>query len=238
MDIPFIYPDYTVRKINLHIHSSYTDGSMSIKNIIDASKDFETIAITDHVWRSSTYLDDYFAEIKELRQGCETKILAGVESKIININGEIDVADEVIEESEIILGSLHSVPDDDGDYNYLDFEKTRPERILKNSFESLINLIEQNTVNVIAHPTYLLKKKGLRFSDSQINEIAKRCYKNKIAIEINTKYDVPDHAFLKICMDHRVSFSIGSDAHHLHELASIDFNVINSIFKELSEVVA
>ena len=236
MKFPFIRPDnYDVPHVDLHIHTIYTDGSNTISEILQEAmlKNMETIAITDHVWKTSTYLDQYFSEIKTKRESIALKVLAGIEAKIININGDIDATSDIIDESEIVLGSLHSIPTDK-DYAFLDPNKSEDDEVINNSFEALINLIESKRADVIAHPTASLKKYGYKdFYTWQIEEIASKAAKYDVAIEINVKYKVPSLKFIKICVNRGVPFSLGSDAHTLKEIGNINYLHISEIINNI-----
>jgi len=239
MNFPFICPNnYDVPRVDLHIHTIYTDGSNTINEILQKAMlmNIETIAITDHVWKTSTYLDQYFDEIKTKRESIALKVLAGIEAKIININGDIDATPDVIDESEIVLGSLHSIPTDE-DYAFLDVNRTEADEVINNSFEALINLIESKRVDVVAHPTALLKKYGYNFNTEQMEEIASKAAKYNVAIEINTKYKVPSLKFIKICVNKGVLFSLGSDAHTLKEIGNINYAYISKIFNGMRNTV-
>ena len=222
---------YKVPHIDYHIHTIYTDGSNTIDEILNEAmrKNLEGIAITDHVWKTSTYLNQFFGEIKTKRDSYVLKILVGIEAKIININGDIDATNEMIRKSDIVLGSLHSTPTDE-DYVFLDPVKCQKEDLINNSFDALINLIKSRKADVIAHPTAMLRKNGCEeFYTWQIEEISSNAAKYDVAIEINSKYNVPSLNFIKICFENGVSFSLGSDAHTLEEIGNIDYDYINEI---------
>lgn len=237
MEIPFICPDkYEVPHVDLHIHTKYTDGLETIDNIFQEAlnKNIETIAITDHVWRTSTYLNQYFNEIKNKRDDIQLNVLAGIEAKVVNIDGSIDATSEIIEESEIVLGSLHSIPTEE-DYNFLDPTKVDEDVVINNLYEATLNLIKSKKVDVIAHPTFLLNKiyGNKDFYEWQIEEIASKAAKHNIAIEINMKYNDPSLTFLKICKDKGVSFSVGSDAHILKDVGNINYARLSEKIKSL-----
>lgn len=50
--------------VDYHIHTNYSDGRDSVeKYILEAKKKGLTeIAITDHIWRTSEWVDDYVNE--------------------------------------------------------------------------------------------------------------------------------------------------------------------------------
>jgi histidinol phosphatase-like PHP family hydrolase len=94
---------------DLHIHTKRTDGEATPADIIKLANKFHmaTVAFTEHISKNPTY--DWFLfkdEIKRLDSG-SVKVLVGVEAKVLNEEGDLNVSDEILEEADIVLGSLH-----------------------------------------------------------------------------------------------------------------------------------
>src|SRR3989344_1419199 len=96
-------------KFDYHIHADVTDGEMKIEEIIGEAKrlGLKKIAITEHISKTPTY--DWFkfrGEIKKIKvEGL--KILVGVEAKVLNESGELNVSEEILKEADVVLGSVH-----------------------------------------------------------------------------------------------------------------------------------
>lgn len=129
---------------DLHMHSTWSDGRSSIDEMVRESErlGYEYIAITDHSPRAFTtrsILEDDVprqkAEIQAIRTRSRVDIFHGIEVDILK-DGTLDFADEVLEEFEIVLASLH----DHGGQNGAMLT------------ERYLQAIEHPLVNVITHP--------------------------------------------------------------------------------------
>ncbi|MCG2788535.1 MAG: PHP domain-containing protein [Actinomycetia bacterium] len=133
-------------KGDLHVHSSWSDGLIDFDEMATKAKvlGYEYLAISDHSI-SNIYgkglneerIIEKFEYIKYLKAKTKVlKILMGGEVDIKSI-GKMDYGEHILEQMDIVLGSMHS--------NYT------------NSFEEntlrVISAIENSNVNIIAHPT-------------------------------------------------------------------------------------
>ncbi|MBU4450325.1 MAG: PHP domain-containing protein, partial [Actinobacteria bacterium] len=133
-------------KGDLHVHSSWSDGLIDFDEMVAKAKvlGYEYLAISDHSI-SNIYgkglneerIIEKFEYIKYLKAKTKVlKILMGGEVDIKSI-GKMDYGEHILEQMDIVLGSMHS--------NYT------------NSFEEntlrVISAIENSNVNIIAHPT-------------------------------------------------------------------------------------
>ena len=100
--------DYKM-KFDYHIHTDVTDGEIKIEEIIKEAKrlGIKRIAITEHISKNPTYNWFEFRDrIKKIKiQGIN--ILVGVEAKVLNKEGELNVSNKILKEADIILGSVH-----------------------------------------------------------------------------------------------------------------------------------
>lgn len=92
-----------------HIHTKITDGKADPLEIIEVAKllEVKTIAFTEHISKNPTY--DWFAFRKEINKLNKdgVKVLVGVEAKVLNDVGDLNVSDEILEASDIVLGACH-----------------------------------------------------------------------------------------------------------------------------------
>jgi histidinol phosphatase-like PHP family hydrolase len=93
--------------IDYHIHTNQVDGTLTAPEIINMAHSANTkIAITEHIRRSPSY--NWFAFRDSIKQ-LDSKVLVGVEAKVLDAQGTLDVPDDVLREADIVLGSVHSV---------------------------------------------------------------------------------------------------------------------------------
>jgi histidinol phosphatase-like PHP family hydrolase len=92
-----------------HIHTNVTEGKMSPEEIIRQAKamKIKTIAFTEHISKEPTY--DWFKFRKKIDNLNVNgiRILVGVEAKVLNRDGSLNVNDDILDAADIILGAVH-----------------------------------------------------------------------------------------------------------------------------------
>ncbi len=139
---------------DLHMHSTWTDGTASIEEMAAAAKlrGLKYIAITDHSKRvamvhglDARRIRQQWAEIDQLNERLKgITVLKGVEVDILE-RGGLDLSDDVLAEADWVLASVH--------YG----QQQSREQITRRVIEAL----ENPHVSAIAHPTgrMLLQRK-------------------------------------------------------------------------------
>src|SRR5262245_306389 len=86
-------------KEDYHVHTNFNDHSpsnLSVRNVIKAADQIglDTIALTEHVRKSSKWIPDYLDAIDKAKANKpRVKIITGFEAKILE-NGTIDFPEE------------------------------------------------------------------------------------------------------------------------------------------------
>jgi len=210
-------------KGDLHMHSTWSDGAYSIKEMANQcrKKGYEYIAITDHsqflkVANGLTpeRLMAQMEEIDRLNKELEDfTILKGVEMDILP-DGTLDYPDELLEKLDFVIASIHS-----------NFQQPR-EMIMKRLEAALNN----RYVDMIAHPTGRLigKRDGY---DVDIDHLLKLAKETDTIIELNANPNRLDLSaeYVKKAQDYGVKIAINTDAHSLEMLEHMSFGVSTAI---------
>ena len=188
-----------------HVHSSYNDHSaldLTVKNALDRAAEvgLKTLAFTEHVRRSSSWVPQYIQEIKNLRESTMTNVIIGFEAKILS-DGSIDCLEEY-SEAYFIIASFHSV--------YSDKKKW---------MDALIKTIENPHVNVIGH---LAPEPTFHIDGGEIDFIASKIVLHEKIVEINAKYHRPPRDWILSFREKGVRFHLGSDAHSVSEIGRFE----------------
>ncbi|HYZ94753.1 MAG TPA: PHP domain-containing protein [Nitrososphaeraceae archaeon] len=188
-----------------HVHSSYNDHSaldLTVKNALDRAAEvgLKTLAFTEHVRRSSSWVPQYIQEIKNLRESSMTNVVIGFEAKILS-DGSIDCLEEY-SEAYFIIASFHSV--------YSDKKKW---------MDALIKTIENPHVNVIGH---LAPEPTFHIDGGEIDFIASKIVLHQKIVEINAKYHRPPRDWILSFREKGVKFHLGSDAHSVSEIGRFE----------------
>lgn len=192
---------------DLHIHTNYVDGKHSVAESVKKAEEngLELIAITEHVRRHLTYdfgklLDDIY----EARGKSRLNILVGAEAKVIDLDGNLDISDEVRRKTDIVLGCFHSW-----------FRESPPMR--GEYLRASLNMITKRNADIWAHPLLFSNNKPL-FETEETLELVKALKENGVFFEINLRYQCPPKPYLRLFMEQGVPWVIGSDAHCIEEI--------------------
>ena len=204
-------------KGDMHVHSTWTDGLFSIKEIADfilKNYKYEYIVMTDHSksQRVAHGLDEekLLQEIEEIKQinkmlGLDF-IKKGTEVDIL-LDGSLDLSDEVLAKLDWVVASIHS-----------HFSRDNTDRILK--------AMENPYVNAIGHLTGRLI--GIREGyPVDIDAVIKKAKETGTALEINAqplRMDIDD-IWIRKCVEEGVKLVISTDAHNLGNFAYMELGV-------------
>lgn len=131
---------------DLHMHTSATDGRNSLREMAEEAKrlGYDYIAITDHSKRltmanglDAKRLRQQMAAIDKLNDELDgIRVLKGIEVDILE-DGKLDLPDEVLDELDIMVGSIHSK-----------FELSK-----KKQTERVLRAMDNPRFNILGHPT-------------------------------------------------------------------------------------
>lgn len=221
-----IYADY-------HMHSRYSDGRATILEMAQAAKaqGLEKIAITDHGPRNlgtGVKSAEQFLKIKEeTRQVAEQlgglEVLCGAEANIIDLEGGIDVPEEVCQELDLLLVGLHPyvLPEDMATaWEYVAkncLQKHVPslrEKVKNTNTKTLVEAMYKHEVAIITHP-------GLEMP-LNIDEVARACAATDTAYEINVGHDYQEVVEIAEVARQGVKFVVNSDAHFPESVGKLE----------------
>ncbi|PIQ88786.1 MAG: DNA polymerase III [Candidatus Omnitrophica bacterium CG11_big_fil_rev_8_21_14_0_20_42_13] len=205
-------------KGDLHMHSLYSDGHYSIKDMANAAlkKGYDYVALTDHsiALKVANGLDlaalkRKRLEIEKLNKGLKIRILFGTEVELDN-DGNTDYSDKVLSEFDIVVGAIHS-----------GFRQPK-EKITKR----LIKACRNRHIDIIAHPTGRLW--GVRDAyEVDFGAFFKAAADTGTFLEINsfpTRLDLND-VNARHAKESGVKIAISTDSHHIAQLDFIRFGV-------------
>jgi len=197
--------EYSDIKGDLHVHSHYSDGDLSIKELAELAQGigYEYIAICDHS-QSAKYahglpadrLLKQIEEIDQLNQEIKNfKILKGIEVDILH-DGKLDFPDELLKKLDLVIAAIHS-----------GFKRNVTERILR--------ALENPYVTIIAHPSGRLISRREGY-DVDLEKVLQGAKKTGKTLELNAFYDRLDlnEFYLKKAKKGGIKIAIGTDTHY------------------------
>lgn len=216
-----------------HTHTIYSHGTGTIRDNVESAlkKGLKEIAICDHGPGHYLYgvkkvnLPIMRAEIDKLNEEfCVKgiKILLGVEANITGFDGSIDMDDELIKHTDLLLLGYHygvtpsSFKGGLGLYVMNPITKALPigrKRALELNTNAFIKAINKYPITFITHP-------GSK-TPVDIRELAKAAKKTGTALEINSKHSQLSIESIKIAMQEDVEFVVNSDAHSPNDVGEV-----------------
>ncbi len=205
---------------DLHMHTTATDGTATITEMIAAAKarGLKYIAITDHSQRVSMAngldpqrLRAHWKEIDRIRKRISgIEVLCGVECDILE-DATMDLPDDVLAEADWVLASLH--------YGL----KQPRAQIMKR----LMTAVHNPHVDIIAHPTGRMigKRPG---AEIDFPTLLKACADTGTLLEINahpSRLDLDDVHAASAAREYGIPIVINTDAHSVAGLDLMQYGV-------------
>lgn len=216
-----------------HTHTIYSHGKGTIEDNVKVaiSKGIEVIGISDHSYGHLTYgikKDDIFRMREEIdilneKYKDKIKILLGVESNILDNNGNIDYDETIGDVLDYVMAGYHfgSKPTCvKGLFNHADNYIIRSTKSTDYNTEAIINAMKNNNIFVITHPG----DKG----EIYIEEVAKIAKSTDTRLEINSSHKFLNSTQLREIEHIGNTFIVGSDAHIPKNVGNFDL-ALNTI---------
>lgn len=208
-----------------HTHTTYSDGKGTIAENARAACDrgLNELAITDHAPNNLgvgiKHPADTFAKMRteidawNLKQET-TRVLLGVEANLISHDGELDLSDDLLEQLDLTIVSLHPVVKPanwrDGADMFLPnlvqrATNVRSRRLRNLNTKAMVEAVLRHQVTFVGHP-------GL-WIDIDTAELAATCVRRGTAMEINCSHADDLAGYVQAAMPSGVDFVINTDAH-------------------------
>ena len=203
-------------KGDLHMHTVYSDGANSIRDMVEAAreKNYSYIVITDHSksLRVANGLSDerLLEQLEEIRaidqEYDDIDVYSGTEMDIL-ADGTLDYSDEILSQLDYVIAAIHS-----------SFQQSE-----EDIMHRLKTAMDNPYVRHIAHPTGRLI--GVRDGyPVNMEELFDYAEKTNTILEINAnpqRLDLSSDAIV----NQNVMFTVNTDAHHTDHLDFMHYGV-------------
>ena len=184
-----------------HVHSTFSDDAVSTlaQNVeAAASAGLSTLRLVDHVRRSTTWVPEYLAAVRALRVPDGLTVLTGVEAKILDVAGALDVP-PLPDGIDRILIADHQFPGVDGPLGPSAVRERiaagwATDDVLDQFVEALIATMRRYPGNQLAHCFSILPKIGLSEADvgaQRTDAWARAAAETDTLVEVNEKWGCP-----------------------------------------------
>lgn len=206
-----------------HTHTPYSHGKNTVLENANAAKKLalREIAITDHGFNHLLFglkrkkLGDLRSEINEAERLTGVRVLLGMESNLISVDGSTDMRESDLDKFDIYLFGIHEVLKYKRlsdfykimmcNYSAYKFGKKPSQKVIDNTTKAYINAVKNNPVDILTHINYKCC--------CDLKEVAKVCADYGTYIEINTKKRHVSPEEIDLMASTGVRFVIDSDAH-------------------------
>ncbi len=203
---------------DFHIHSLYSDGGNSIREIADAAGDmgYEWVGVCDHSQSLKIAggldlkaLEEKMKDIENINKKSRVEILCGQEVDIMS-DGSLDYPDGVLCRLDLVIAAVHT-----------GFGQSR-EKITSR----VLKAMENPYVNIIAHPTGRLLNEREAY-DIDMETVIEKAAETGTFLEINAyprRLDISS-IYARRAGERNVKMAAGTDAHHKRELRNMKYAV-------------
>ncbi|MEL6343089.1 MAG: PHP domain-containing protein [Myxococcota bacterium] len=218
---------------DLHVHSTYSDGRATLEENIEraAILGLERLGCVDHVRRDSDWVDGWLRTIETLNERAPIPLLPGVEAKILNEQGILDIPIDLPARVRIYAAD-HRLPLENtclglGEARRrMNCGELTASRVVRALVDSTMGALRRHKRLVIAHLFSMLPKLRLDESmvfDRDIEVLAELAFEQEAWLEIDERWKCPSVRVARIFAAAGVPIVASSDAHRIDALGRYDY---------------
>lgn len=215
-----------------HVHSQFSDDAVSTieENVAAAvAAGLTELRLIDHVRVSTAWVPEFLAAVAAQPVPEGLTILTGVETKILNIAGDLDVPPDLAGIDCVVIAD-HQFPGPDGPWSP---ETTRqaladglsPSEAIGMLIAALNAAMDRNPGSQLAHCFSILPKLGLSeddISEEQLESWASTAARTGTLVEVNEKWACPSPRSLRAALGAGVRLVGSTDSHVATDVGRYD----------------
>jgi putative hydrolase len=207
-----------------HVHSSFSDDAVSTvaQNVAAARRrGLRVLVLADHVRRDSAWVPDFLAAVDELRPAPGLRVLAGVEAKILDQSGALDLPDGAADAERVLIAD-HQFPGERGPVHprqvreAIEAGEVSADEVISGLVQATAAALRMAARPQLAHLFSILPKMGLTESavpDEAIAHLAAQARLAGARVEVNEKWACPSARTARAFADAGVALVASTDSH-------------------------
>jgi len=220
---------------DMHVHSTFSDGLHSpAENIRQAEEvGLKRLCCVDHVRRDTAWLDDFVLEVNRLKAASPLQIFSGIETKLLNQSGELDMPEDVAGVDFVYVAD-HQFPLGNETFTPVQIKEmladgsVSQDELFAALIEATTNALSRHPRIVIAHLFSILPKIGLSEEQVPENLIADLAAVTRAAgaqIEVDERWKCPSARTVEIFMQAGVPVRFSTDSHRKEKIGQYKYNL-------------
>jgi putative hydrolase len=220
---------------DFHVHSTFSDGASTLAENVRVARErrLRTLCLVDHVRADTAWLPDFVRAVAPYRSVPGLRVLAGVEAKMLDAAGRLDVPPDLdrTDGIDLVLIADHQFPGRDGPVHpavmraaLSDGQLTAPE-VIEGLVTAITGALAGTRRGLLAHLFSLLPKMGLdeeQIPAALLNEVAAAAVRADAPVEVNEKWRCPAPRTVAALAEAGVRLVAGSDSHHCRDIGVYD----------------
>jgi histidinol phosphatase-like PHP family hydrolase len=225
---------------DLHVHTTMSDGTVALERVVELARERGvTVGIADHVSTRTP------AKMVATRAAL-LRYLDALEHAPVFVAGEFCWCDslsaslppEIMDRFDYRIGSNHGFALPDGQMGSPWWETLpapwtdRPGEVMEAMVHNLCEMVRTMGIQIAAHstltpPALLTLEPDVEawWTGPREDRYVEALAESGVALEISNRYRLPHHRLLRKGKEAGIRFSLGSDGHHEHQVARLDWAV-------------
>ena len=207
-----------------HTHTIASDGHSTLEENVLAAKEagLEEFVISDHGFKSivaNMTVDNFEIEQDFIKNEKRISVLQGLESNIINPDGEIDTPDEYLRRLDVLTVGFHRYVKPKYMFTKFVFTngfgaKRAKQKLIDLNTNAYVQALDKYPIDIVAHLNHMAPVHG--------KPIFEKAKETGAYIELNVKHLDDFKPLVKDALDCGVNFIVCSDAHWSKDIGKFD----------------
>ncbi len=219
-----------------HVHSTFSDGKSTVEENIARCEalGLKHLGCVDHVRQDSEYMPAYIAAVQSLRKTTEVSLTIGVEAKILDHGGALDLPERGLEGIDRVYIADHQFPWTDGPRSprevkaWIEEGRETADRCVRVLVEATANSVRGYTRHqtILAHLFSILPKVGLTedaITDDLLEALAVDVREAGAIVEISERWRCPSVRTLRAMQRADVPIICSTDSHSADSIGRYEY---------------
>jgi putative hydrolase len=206
--------------LDYHMHTNHTDGTASIIEMACAAagNGIAEILFSEHVRHTSTYFPGFAQEVRAVAV-TGLRAFVGVEAKVLDLDGKLDVSPLTAALCDALIGSVHSRPLKSGG-GVTGWSDMDSREALRCELNLAMAIVTKSRAHILGHPLGMVISKYDMNPLDELEMLAIACREHDKAFELNARYCQSPADWLQIVDGVGCKVNFGSDAHRAEDVGS------------------